>query len=80
MPATMARQRGRVQLEQSDRHLTLKMAKMAKRGFSHTAIGETQHLIRKPHTEVWEQKKWGVEFPAHREGECCDRTTPGDGL
>ena len=33
MSATMARQRGRVQLEQSDKRLALNMAKMAKVGF-----------------------------------------------
>jgi len=33
MSATMARQGGRVQLEQSDMHLALNMAKMAKEGF-----------------------------------------------
>jgi hypothetical protein len=34
MSATMARQGGRVQLEQSDMRLALIMAKMAKEGFS----------------------------------------------
>jgi len=33
MSATMARQGGRVQLEQSDMRLPLNMAKMAKEGF-----------------------------------------------
>jgi len=33
MSATMARQGGRVQLEQSDLRLALNMAKMAKEGF-----------------------------------------------
>jgi hypothetical protein len=42
MPATMARQGGQVQLKQSDMHLALNMAKMAKGGFSRAAIEETQ--------------------------------------
>jgi len=66
MSATMARQRGRVQLEQSDMRLTVNMAKMAKGGFSRAAIEETQHLIKKPCAEVQEEKKRGVEFPVHR--------------
>jgi len=38
MSGTMARQGGRVQLEQSDMRFALKLAKMAKGGFSHTTI------------------------------------------
>jgi len=38
MSATMARQGGRVQLEQSDMSQALNMAKMAKEGFSCAAI------------------------------------------
>ena len=45
MSATMARQGGRVQLEQSDMHLALNMGRMAKEGFSCAAIDETQYLI-----------------------------------
>jgi len=41
MSATMARQGGRVQLEQSDICLALNMAKMAKGWFSRAAIEET---------------------------------------
>jgi hypothetical protein len=52
MSATMARQGGRVQLEQSDMHLALNMAKMAKEGFSPAAIEETKYLIKKPRAEV----------------------------
>jgi len=48
MSATMARQGGRVQLEQSDMHLGLNMAKMAKEGFSRVTIVETKYLIEKP--------------------------------
>ena len=66
MFATMARQGGWVQLEQSDMRLTLNLAKMAKGGFSRATIGETQCLIMKPCVEVREEKKWYVEFPRHR--------------
>ena len=45
MSAAMARQGGRVQLEQTEICLALNMAKMAKGGFLHAAIDETQHLI-----------------------------------
>jgi len=48
MSATMARQGGRVQLEQSDMHIALNMANMAKGGFSHATVEETQRLIKKP--------------------------------
>jgi len=66
MSATMARQGGRVQLEQSDMRLALNMAKMAKWGFSRAAIEETQQLIQKPRAEVREEKKQGVKFPGHK--------------
>jgi len=66
MSATMARQGGRVQLEQSDMRLALNMAKMAKGGFLRGAIEETQRLIEKPHTEVREENKRGVEFPGYK--------------
>ena len=65
MSATMARQGGRVQLEQSDMRLALNMAKMAKGGFSRAAVEETQYVIKKPRAGVREEKKWGVEFPGH---------------
>jgi hypothetical protein len=45
--------------------LALNMAKMAKGGFSRTAVEEMQYLIKKPHAEVREEKKRGVEFPEH---------------
>jgi hypothetical protein len=54
MSATMARQGGQVQLEKSDVGLALNMAKIAKGGFSHNTIQETQQLIKKPHAEVRE--------------------------
>jgi len=65
MSASMARQGDRVQLEKSEMRLALNMAKMAKEGFSRAAIETTQHLIKKPHAEVREEKKWGVVFPRH---------------
>ena len=40
---------------------------MAKAGFSHAAIEETKYFFNKPHAEVREEKKRGVEFPAHNE-------------
>jgi len=66
MSAMMARQEACVQLEQSDMHLAFNMAKMAKRGFSRAAIEKTQYLFKKPHAEVREEKKWGVEFSGHK--------------
>jgi hypothetical protein len=66
MSATMARQGGRVQLEQSDMRLALNMAKMAKEGFSRPAIEDTKYLIKKPCAEVREEKTLGVEFPGHK--------------
>jgi hypothetical protein len=62
----MARQGGWVQLEQSDMHLALNMAKMAKEGFSRAAIEETKYLIKKLPAEVREEKNRGVEFPGHK--------------
>jgi len=62
----MARQGGRVQLEQSDMCVALNMAKMAKGGLSRAAREEAQQLITKPCAVVWEEKMRGVEFPGHR--------------
>jgi len=56
MSATMARLRDWVQLEQSDMPLALTMAKMAKEGFSLAAIEDRKYLIKKPRTEVREEK------------------------
>ena len=67
MSATMARQGGRVQLEQSDMHLALNIAKIAKGGFLRTAQEKTQQLIKKPCAEVREGRKRGVEFPRHQQ-------------
>jgi len=66
MSATMARQGGRVQQEQSDMRPALNMAKMAKGWFLRAAIEETQYLINKPRTEVREEKKQDVEFAGHK--------------
>jgi len=76
MSATMARQGGWVQLEQSDRRLAFNMAKMAKEGFSRAAIEETQRLIKKPRAEVREEKMRGVEFPAHEKVKAAIETHP----
>jgi len=65
MSATMARQGGRVLLEQSDMRLALNMAELAKEGLLRTAIEETQYPIKKPRAEVQEGKKRGVEFPGY---------------
>jgi len=68
----MARQGGRVQLEQSDMRLASNMAKMPKIVFSRAAIEETIHLIKKPSAEVRAEKKRGVELPGHIKGAGCD--------
>jgi len=63
----MARQGGRVQLEQSDMRFALNMAKMATGGFSWAALEGTQYLIKKLHDKVQEEKQQGVEFSGHRQ-------------
>jgi hypothetical protein len=65
MVATMARQGGRVQLKQSDMRLVLNVGKMAKEGFSCSAMKETQFQIKNPHGEVREANKNGSEFPGN---------------
>src|SRR5882757_4333957 len=80
MSATMARQGGRVQLEQSDMHLVLNMAKMAKEGFSRAAIEETKYLIKKPRAKVREEKKRGVEFPGHKKVKAAIQRHPAQPL
>jgi len=57
MSATMVRQGGRIQLEQSNTHFALNMAKMATGGFSHAVIEEMQQFNKKPCAEVQEEKK-----------------------
>jgi len=66
MSATMARQRGRLQREQSDMRLVVNMDKMAKEGFLRAVIEEMKYFVKKPRTEVREEKKRGVEFAAHK--------------
>jgi hypothetical protein len=63
--ATIARQGGRIELEQSDMRVALNMATMAKQRFSQATLEETKYLIKAPHTEVQEEKKRGVELPGH---------------
>jgi len=48
MSATMARQGGRVQLEQFDMRLALNMARMVKGGFLHAAIEEMEFPMKTP--------------------------------
>jgi len=52
MSATMARQGGQVQLEQSNMRLTLNMARMANEQFLRATIEEMHYLIKEPHTQV----------------------------
>jgi len=52
MFATMARQGGRVQLEQSNMCHALNLAKMAKAGFLRAAIDQMELLMTKPGAEV----------------------------
>jgi hypothetical protein len=66
MSATMARQGGRVQLEQADMRIALNMVNMAKHGISRAGIEETKNLIKKPRAEIREEKRRGVELPGHK--------------
>jgi len=66
MSATMARQGGQVQLEQSNMHLALNMAKMAKEGFLCAAIEAMRQLLKQPCADVREEMKHGVECNGHR--------------
>ena len=63
MSATMGREGGRVQLEHSDMRRVVNMARMPKDGVSLAPIEETNHHIKKHHTDVRQQKRRGVEFP-----------------
>ena len=67
MSATMVREEGRVQLEQSDMRLDLSMVKMADEEISHAVIEDTQYILKRPRTEVREEKNRGVEFPGHKQ-------------
>jgi len=62
----MARQGGQVHLKQSDMRVALNIAKTARGGFLRTAREETLLLIKKPCTEVQEEKKRSVGFPGFR--------------
>jgi len=52
MSGSMARQGSQVQLEQSDMHITMNLAKMAKAGVSPTAKEGAEYLIMNPRVEV----------------------------
>jgi len=71
MSATVARQGGQVLLEQSDMRPALYMAKMAKEGFSCTAMEVTQQVIKKPWAEVRREKKWADVIPGHNNGKAA---------
>jgi len=77
MSATMARQGGRLQLEQSNMRLALNMAKMADEGFSRATIEEMKQLIKKPLAEVREENKQGVVFPEHNKMKAMIEKQPG---
>jgi len=47
--------------------LALNVTKMAKEGFSCSAIEERQFPIKKPRAKIQVEKKRGVEFPEHQE-------------
>jgi len=65
MSATMARQGGQVQLEQSDMSLALNMAKMSKESYLPASLEQTKYLIKKQRAKVQQEKKQGIEFPGH---------------
>jgi len=71
MSASMARQEGRVQLQQSGMRLACSTAKMAKEGFSGTAIEEMQYLIKKLCTKVRDDKEQSVNYPGHHKAEAA---------
>ena len=58
----MARKGGQVQLEQSNMRLALNMAKIAKGGFSRTAMEEVQQQIKKTRTNIREEKREEFSF------------------
>jgi len=72
----MARQKGWVQLEQSNMRLELNMAKMAKEGFSRAAIEEMKYIIQKPSAEFREEKKQGAEFPGDKKVNAAIQRNP----
>jgi len=76
MSAAMARQGGRVQLEQSDMHLAVNMDKIAKEGYSRAAIHGTKYRIKKPHAKVCGEKILGGKFPGHKKGKAAIERHP----
>jgi hypothetical protein len=72
----MARQGGRVQLEQSNMCLTLNLARLANAEISRTAIKETQYLVKMSRAKAQEPKKWGVEFSGHKHVKAVIQTQP----
>jgi len=65
MSATMARQLGWVQQEQSDICVGLNMAQMATYRCWYAGILETQYRIKNPRANIREAVKPGVEFSGH---------------
>jgi hypothetical protein len=43
----------------------LNMVKIAKSGYSHAAIQNTQYQIKHPHDEDPNEQKWGFEMLGH---------------
>jgi hypothetical protein len=76
MSAAMARKGGGVQVDQSNKRLTMNITKMAQVWYLCTAIEEMQNLINKPCTNVREEEKWGVEFPAYKHVKAAIATHP----
>jgi len=66
MSATMGRQGGRVQLEQSVICLASNMAKIAKGGILRIAIKKMQHQFRKPRATVRDENEQGVKLAGHK--------------
>lgn len=63
--ATMARQEGWLQIQQSNMRLALNMTEMANRMFSHTSIHVTHQIIKKLRTQVQEGTQRAIECPGH---------------
>jgi len=49
---------------------------MAKGGFSHAAMRETQHTMKKPYAEVREEMQWAVESPAKQKVKAAMKRSP----
>jgi len=76
MSATMARQGGRVQLEECDMCMALNKAKMARGGFLRAAMEDTQFLIKIPWVEVLLEKKRVVEIGGPKNGKAAMEIHP----